>query len=165
MLLQSTIWFSCELFYKVCTHVNYREYPDSLRWWQIWCRVFFDLKKAFDTVDHDILMKNRNIVVLEVFQKTGSYHIWRSLECLHPVESWVPHMLLKKYSLTEDNEVIILVRWPVCILICHKREITSTMNLLSTGLTCESCRYYLLILRYDMVLIFWFASSDCPVRT
>ena len=50
--IQFGFYVNCST-YKQCTHANYTEYPDSLRRWQICCRVFVDLKKAFNTVDQD----------------------------------------------------------------------------------------------------------------
>ena len=44
------------MLHKQCTHVNYREYSDSDDN-KYNAGVFVDLKKAFDTVDHDILIE------------------------------------------------------------------------------------------------------------
>ena len=38
--------------------------------------IFIDLKKAFDTVNYTILLKNLNIVVLEVFLTNGLSHTY-----------------------------------------------------------------------------------------
>ena len=40
------------------------------------CGIFIDLKKAFDAVNHTILLKNLNIMVLEVFLTNGLSHTY-----------------------------------------------------------------------------------------
>ena len=56
MLLQSTIWFPFELLHKQCTHVSYRKHSNSVDNKYV-AGVFVDLKKVFDTVEHDILIE------------------------------------------------------------------------------------------------------------
>ena len=56
MLLRLPIWLSCKTFCKPCSNRHHRKIRNALDNHKFACGVFVDFQKAFDTVNHKILI-------------------------------------------------------------------------------------------------------------